>query len=81
MGVDLRKRTVSVKVDKDKENNKIHDPFFCHTTLHANSKQIAAKTFMPDNVVEKKCSFPKGLVNRITGSFLVTYRDKASKER
>ena len=83
--VDSRTGSVKIHIDRQEEEQKIHDPFIGHTVLLNKGgmfvKKESIKKYMTDEVIEKKLRLKFGIVNRITGSVLVSYTDRETYER
>jgi hypothetical protein len=84
--VDVKKNQVKVNFDKETEEQKIHDPFLGQNVLSNKDSQDtmlaeSAKRFYTDAQIETDLKLRQGVVNKLTGSFLVSFIDKESGER
>jgi len=68
-----------VKFDKEKEEAKLHDPFIGQIKLL--SKKEKLKNYFTDKQIEKDLDLKGGVINRVTGSVLIEFKDPNSKER
>ena len=83
--IDVKKGQVKVNFDKEKEESKIHDPFIGQTVLlNKDSQQLQVdkmRRFYTDQQIESDLKLSSGVVNRLTGSFLVSFLDREKGER
>ncbi len=81
--IDVRQGTIKVGFDKEVEEKKIHDPFLGITVLKDQDthKELQTKRYYSDTQIEQLLKLPRGVVNKITGSFLVTYNDRDKFEK
>jgi hypothetical protein len=81
--VGTSKGKLKVKIDKEKEESKVQDPFFglnC-LTLHSSEKEKPKyKMYRTDWEIEKDLKLGKGVVNKLTSSMLISYFDKRKME-
>lgn len=68
-----------MKFDKEKEEAKLHDPFIGQ--INMNSKKEKLKNYFTDRQIEKDLDLKGGVINRVTGSVLIEFKDPNSKER
>ena len=81
--VDQKSGKVKVEFDKETEENKIHDAFFGQRVLKDESllRREIGKRYYADSQIEQLLQLPRGVINKITSSFLVTFNDKEKFER
>ena len=84
------KNTVRLDVDREAEETKVHHPFFGFTALHTGREGKGeeakdARTYYKEEEIEEKLGLGKGVVHRLTSSFIVGYqtseREEERKER
>ena len=95
-GKDAKSGTVKLQIDKSGEESKIHNPFLAEDYLRRElvsqgkidekgkrNKKAAkgARQFFGDQEIERMLDFERGVVNKLTGSYLVAYDTPDSDQR
>lgn len=74
---------MKVDFDKEVEESKIHDAFFGQRVLMDQElhKQTSSKRYYSDSQIEQLLRLHRGIVNKLTGSCLVTFYDREKFEK
>jgi hypothetical protein len=94
---DMRKETVKMEINAKEEESKIHNPFVAENFLKrayqiknqmlaqkkdaADGQLVLESKYYGDQEIEVLLGFSQGIVNRITGSLLVSFDEAGKEER
>ena len=80
--VDLHHKTIRVEFDREVEEAKIHDAFFGQRVLMDQElHKQHQKRYYSDSQIEQMLRLHRGLVNKLTGSCLVTFYNREKFEK
>ena len=81
--IDIKRQAIKVEFDLNQEQSKLHDPFLGHHSLKNKNANLqnTVKKFYNEHQIEEILEMQPGVVNRITSSFLIAYRDQDKDDR
>jgi len=84
---DHHKLSAKLKINKEKEERKIHNPFVAENFLKrefkedGRNKALGNKQYYGDQEIEQMLDLDRGVVNKLTGSYLVAFDSPEYEER
>jgi hypothetical protein len=78
-----KKGALKIKIDKEREESKVQDPFFginCLSQHSSEKDKPNKKRYRTDWEIEKELKLGKGVINKLTSSMLISYFDRRKME-